>query len=150
MSVTVKQIELLNPQFESIGIVVGLLKLADKPKKLGLAKLVRRSRKEVLGHLEEREELRQEIISTHSEKDEDGEPKKLPVLRDGEPVMGPDGPQMTAVLADPEAFAVEFNALMASEVTLEHTFTMDDFEGQPDGFTLEDELDLLGALLTDG
>jgi len=148
--VTVKQIELLHPENEDMGIIVALIKLGTKPKHIGLAKLVRRSRKEVLGYLEEREELKQELLTQHAQKNESGGRETVPMLDDEEnPRMGPDGPMESVVLEDPKAYWAGLTDLLMSEVELRHTFTLDDFENQPDGFTLEDELDLLGALLVD-
>ena len=150
MSVLVKQIQLLHPQDEKLGIIVGLRKLQAKPKKVPLASLVLDSQQEVTGHLERREALRQELLTQHAQTNEDGSRKSVPLMKDGVQVVGPQGPVTSAVMKDDAAFQADFIELMGQEVELEHTFTREDFEGQPDGFSLEDEWELLGALLIDG
>jgi hypothetical protein len=146
--VTVKQIQLKPPQ--GLGIADALEGLGNKPKTAKLAIKVRRSRIEVVGYLEEREAVRQELLTQFAELDDDGNRVTEPVLRDGEPVVGPDGPLEAVKMSDATAFHAAFMDLLMSDVELKHTFTLDDFDGQPDGFTLENELDLLGALLIDG
>jgi hypothetical protein len=147
--VTVKQNELSPVQDGALGIFDALERLSAKPKNAKLAIKVRRARMEVAGLLEEREAVRQEILGQYAEKDEDGSNKTEPVLADGEPVMGPDGPVRRVVMDDEAGFHAAFYELLMSEVELAQTFTLEDFDGQPDGFTLESELDLLGALLLD-
>ena len=142
-----RYIDLTNPNPMVDAAIDAILRLGKKPKTSDLAMVNHDARKDVVEHIERYEVGRHALLDEHAEKDEDGNKKTEPVMHDGEPVMGANGPVETVVMKDMDAFRVALGELLDTEVEIVHGFKRSDFKGQPAGFTLENELDALGPLL---
>lgn len=122
------------------GVVDALVSLARRPKTFGLARKVRRAMREVGEALQDREAERQVLLDRFAKKHEDG----------SRVTERPKGSDADVVKFEDEAgFLEAWQGLLNADVEILVTFTPEDFEAQPAGFMLEDELELLGPLFDD-